>query len=68
MENKFMNSSYYRNLQNDIQREYRQIGHALDNYGVDMPKELREALEGLYEAHRAIIDTMRLYRSDVDNV
>lgn len=58
MENKFIESSYYKSLQNDIQSEYRRIGHALDNYGVDMSKELREALEGLYEAHRAVIDAM----------
>lgn len=54
-----MGSPYYKSLQNEIQSEYRRIGHALDNYGVDMPKELREALEGLYEAYRAVIDTMR---------
>lgn len=58
MENKFIESSYYKSLQSDIQRGYRQVGHALDNYGVDMPKELREALEGLYEAHRAVLKVM----------
>lgn len=59
MEKAFINSSYYRGLQNDIGHSYRLVGHALDNYGVDMSKELREALEGLYEAHRAVLDIMR---------
>ena len=36
MENKFIESSYYKSLQSDIQRSYRQVGHALDNYGVDI--------------------------------
>lgn len=58
MDNRFIESSYYKSLHNDIAHEYRQIGHAIDNYGVDMPKELREALEGLYEAHRAVLDIM----------
>lgn len=58
MENKFIESSYYKSLHNDIAHSYRQVGRALDNYGVDMPKELRGALKGLYEAHRAVLDIM----------
>lgn len=58
MDNRFIESSYYKSLNNDIAHAYRQIGHSLDNYGVDMPKELKEALEGLYEAHRAVLDIM----------
>lgn len=58
MENRFTESSYYRTLREDIASGYRRTGHALDNYGIDMPKELREALEGLYEAHRAVLKAM----------
>lgn len=59
MENRFTESSYYRALREDITSGYRRTGHALDNYGVDMPKELREALEGLYRAQEAVLDAMR---------
>lgn len=58
MDNRFIESSYYKSLHSDIAHSYRQTGHALDNYGADMPKELREALEGLYEAHREALDIM----------
>ena len=59
----FINSSYYQQLRQEISHNYRAVGHALDNYGVDMSKELKEALEGLCEAHRAVLEAM-----EVDNV
>lgn len=62
MERGFIQSSYYKGLYDDIAHDYRRIAHALDNYGVDMSKELREALEGLQEAHRAVLKQMEAER------
>lgn len=66
MENRFTESSYYRTLREDIASGYRRTGHALDNYGIDMPKELREALDGLYRAQEAVLDAIReeMYAKD----
>ena len=50
----FMNSSYFDVLQKDILQQYRKIGHALDNYGVDMSCELKEALEELYKVSEKV--------------
>lgn len=58
MERKFIESSYYQGLHNDIAHSYRQAGHALDNYGVDMSTELKKALEELYTAHRVVLEVM----------
>lgn len=62
MERGFIQSSYYKGLHDDIAHDYRRITHALDNYGVDMSKELREALEGLQEAHREVLKQMEAER------
>ncbi|MFI3225773.1 MAG: hypothetical protein R3Y09_00070 [Clostridia bacterium] len=59
MKNKFTESSYCNDLYGVLLHSHRRTGHALDNYGVDMPQELKEALEGLYEAHRAVMDIMK---------
>lgn len=58
MEQKFIESSYYQDLHNNIAHGYRQTGHALDNFGADMSTELKKALEELYKAHRAVLDVM----------
>lgn len=62
MERGFIQSSYYKGLYDDIAHNYRRIAHALDNYGVDMSKELREALEGIQKAHRAVLKQMEAER------
>lgn len=62
MERGFIESSYYKGLHDDIAHDYRRIAHALDNYGVDMSKELREALEGLQEATKAVLKQMEAER------
>lgn len=62
MERGFIQSSYYKGLYDDIAHDYRRIAHALDNYGVDMSKELREALEGLQEATKAALKQMEAER------
>ncbi|MDO4326397.1 MAG: hypothetical protein Q4E24_10260 [bacterium] len=62
MEKAFINSSYYKGLHDDIAHDYRRIGHALDNYGVDMSKGLREALEGLQRATEAVLKQMEAER------
>lgn len=62
MERGFIQSSYYKGLYDDIAHDYRRIAHALDNYGVDMSKELREALEGIQEVHRAVLKQMEAER------
>ena len=62
MERGFIQSSYYKGLHDDISHDYRRIGHALDNYGVDMSKELKAALEGLQEAARAVLKQMEAER------
>ncbi len=62
MEKAFINSSYYKNLQDDIAHDCRRVGHALDNYGVDMSKGLREALEGLQRATEAALKAMEAER------
>lgn len=62
MERGFIQSSYYKGLHDDIAHDYRRIVHALDNYGVDMSKELREALEDLQEATKAALKQMEAER------
>lgn len=62
MEKSFIDSSYYKNLHDDVAHGYRRIGHALDNYGVDMSKELRAALEGLQEATEVVLKQMEAER------
>lgn len=62
MEKGFTGSSYYKGLHDDIAHDFRRIGHALDNYGVDMSKELRAALEGLQEATEAVLKQMEAER------
>lgn len=51
----FLNSSYYQTLKNDVAHGYRKINHALDNYGVDMSKELEEALQRLSKATEEVL-------------
>ena len=57
MDNKiaFKNSSYYQQLRQEISHNYRAVGHALDNYGVDMDKKLKEALERLQRATEEVM-------------
>lgn len=62
MEKAFINSSYYKRLHDDIAHDYRRIGHALDNYGINMSKELRAALEGLQRATEAVLKQMEAER------
>ena len=52
----FKNSSYYKQLMQEISHNYRAVGHALDNYGVDMSKELKEALEMLKRASEEVLE------------
>ena len=51
----FKNSSYYNQLRQEIIHNYRAVGHALDNYGVDMSKELKEALDRLQRASENVL-------------
>ena len=51
----FIDSSYYQSLKNEIAHGYRKINHVLDNYGVDMSKELEEALQQLSKATEEVI-------------
>ena len=46
----FINSSYFDIMRKDIMNQYRKIGHALDNYGINMSRELKMSLEELYKA------------------
>lgn len=62
MERAFIESAYYKGLYDDIAHDYRRIRHSLDNYGLDMSKELREALEGLQEATEAVLKQMEAER------
>lgn len=55
---KFINSSYYRQLRQEIHHNYRIISHALDNYGADMEKELREELERLRKVAGDVLELM----------
>ena len=50
----FISSSYFDIMRKDIDQQYRRIGHALDNYGMNMTKELKEALEELYKVTRKV--------------
>ncbi len=54
MKEKFISSSYFDIMRKDINQQYRRIGHALDNYGMNMSKELKEALEELYKVTRKV--------------
>lgn len=55
----FKNSSYYNQLRQEISHNYRAVGHALDNYGVDMSKELKEALERLKRASEEVLECLK---------
>ena len=55
---KFINSSYYRQLRQEIQYSHRITSHALDNYGMDMEKELKEAIERLRKATGDVLQCM----------
>ncbi len=55
----FRNSSYYQQLRQEISHNYRAVGHALDNYGVDMENELREALERLQRATEEVLGCIK---------
>ena len=55
----FRNNSYYNQLRQEISHNYRAVGHALDNYGVDMSKELREALERLKRASEEVLECLK---------
>lgn len=50
----FINSSNYQTLYNDITHGERIAHHALDNWGMDMSKELVEALQALEQASIAV--------------
>lgn len=56
---KFINSSYYRQLRQEIHHSYRVISHALDNYGADMGSELREALERARKTTGDLLECMK---------
>lgn len=51
----FKDNSTCKALTGDLQYVYRRINHALDNYGMDMDKDLREALEELYKATEEVL-------------
>ncbi len=51
----FLNSSNYQALRNDIAHGERVVHHALDNYGMDMSKGLKEALENLERAYKEVL-------------
>lgn len=55
----FKNSSYYQQLRKEIHHNYRLIGHALDNYGMDMENELKEALERLQKATEEVLGCIK---------
>lgn len=55
---RFRNSHYYQQLRQEISHNYRVVGHALDNYGVDMEIELKEALELLQRATEEVMETL----------
>ena len=55
----FKRSSYYQDLRKELWHYDRLIGHALDNYGVDMSKELREALERLKRASEEVLECLK---------
>lgn len=50
----FINSSNYQTLYTDIAHGERVIHHALDNWGMDMSKELEEALKRLEKASQDV--------------
>lgn len=50
----FINSSNYQTLYHDITHGERIAHHALDNWGMDMSKELVEALQALEQASIAV--------------
>lgn len=54
----FTNSSYYRQLRQEIHHSHRIISHALDNYGADMEDEFREELERLRKATGDVLECM----------
>ena len=55
----FRNSSYHKQLRQEIGHNYRLVGHALDNYGVSMEDELKEALERLQRATKEVLECIR---------
>lgn len=56
--NWFIKSSNYDTLQRDIAHGERIAHHALDNWGMDMSKELVEALQALEQASKAVLKQM----------
>lgn len=60
----FINSSYYEMLRREVSRGYRIVNHALDNYGMDMSKELEEALQRL---SKAIEEVLQVLKADKHN-
>lgn len=59
MNNEFVRSNYYISMRQDIEQQYRKIGHALDNYGTEMSNELRSCIEELYKVVEKVEKQMR---------
>lgn len=54
----FTESGAYRTLYNDVAHGERIAHHALDNYGMNMSQELKEALQALEKASRVVLKRM----------
>ena len=54
----FTESGAYRSLYTEVAHGERVAHHALDNYGMDMSTELKEALQALEKAYRAVLERM----------
>ena len=57
---RFLENSASNTLRMDLEYCERRIHHALDNYGVDMEDELKEALERLQKATEEVLECIRL--------
>lgn len=60
MADNFIMSGNYQTLYNDIAHGERIAHHALDNWGMDMSKELVEALQALEKASREVLRQMEV--------
>lgn len=59
--NKFINNSECNTLRLDLIHSSRRVHHTLDNYGVDMEVELKEALERLQRATEEALQIIGSY-------
>ena len=56
---RFLENSECNVLRLDLIHTSRRVSHALDNYGVDMEKDLKEALERLQKATEEVLQCIK---------